>query len=117
MAVLEDPLTDSHIIDEILSDPDEIGMYYMWRAAEHGNLSYKSALRLIKSPNYVIRESLSRNPNIGKDLLEKLSNDPVYVVRQSAVKNPNATEIMRRKFLMSDRKMTLEALAQAHSPA
>ena len=104
IAVLEDPLTDSHIIDEIVSDDDEIGMFYMWRAAEHGNLSYKFALRLSVSPNYVIREALARNPNASLNLLEKLSNDPFRSVRRSAVKNPNATEIMRRKFLMADRK-------------
>lgn len=117
ISVLEDPLTDSHIIDEIVSDVDEIRMYYMWRASVHPNLSHKSALKLSESHSYTVRQYLARNRNISVDILENLSNDPVYTVRYSAVRNPNATEIMRRKFLMADRKRPLEQVAQEHSPA
>jgi hypothetical protein len=117
IAVLEDPLTDSYILDQIVSDPDEIKMYYMWRAAQHPNLSHKSALRLIESPNYVVRKALASNPNISLDLLERLCNDLSYIARSAAVSNPNATEMMRRKFLMAARNMTLEQLAQAQDPS
>jgi hypothetical protein len=114
--VLEDPLTDAYILDEIVNDYDEARRYYIWRAAKHQNLSYKSALILIESNNYIIRQALASNPNIILDLLERLCNDPSYIVRSAAVSNPNATETMRRKFLMATRNMTLEQMAQAQDP-
>jgi len=114
--VLEDPLTDAYILDEIVNDYDEARMYYIWRAAKHQNLSYKSALMLIERDNYIVRQALASNPNISLDLLERLCNDPSYIVRSAAVSNPNATETMRRKFLMATRNMTLEQMAQAQDP-